>query len=66
MTIEADLEREAGGKRSDGSPTTAWDDDGGRLLNELAATANDPQIQRELRAINSEFAATESDGLGRM
>ena len=33
---------------------------------ELAAMASDPQIQRELRAINAEFAAAESDGLGKI
>jgi uncharacterized protein YicC (UPF0701 family) len=30
---------------------------------ELAAMANDPNIQRELQEIESEFAGTESDGL---
>jgi hypothetical protein len=33
---------------------------------ELAAMAKDPQIQRELRSINTEFAAAESDGLGKI
>lgn len=33
---------------------------------ELVAMANDPQIQRELRSINAEFAAAESDGLGKI
>jgi hypothetical protein len=28
--------------------------------------ASDRQIQRELRAINTEFAAAESDGLGKI
>ena len=37
-----------------------------RSKSELAAMASDPQIQRELRAINAEFAATESDGLGKI
>ena len=35
-------------------------------FNELAAMADDPQIQRELRAINAEFAGAESDGLGKI
>ena len=30
---------------------------------DLAAMANDPQIQQELRAIEAEFAVTEQDGL---
>jgi hypothetical protein len=30
---------------------------------ELAALAADPEIQRELRAIETEFAGTEMDGL---
>jgi len=33
------------------------------LERELSAMASDPDIQRELRAIEVEFAATESDGL---
>ena len=33
---------------------------------ELAAMARDPQIQRELRSINTEFAAADSDGLGKI
>ena len=32
-------------------------------LNEMAG---DPQIQRELRSINTEFAVTESDGLAKI
>lgn len=31
--------------------------------NDLAAMAADPQIQRELRLIEEEFALTEADGL---
>jgi hypothetical protein len=31
---------------------------------ELQAMADDPEIQRELRAISEEFSPTESDGLG--
>lgn len=31
---------------------------------ELVAMANDPDIQRELTAIQAEFAGTETDGLG--
>jgi hypothetical protein len=33
---------------------------------ELAAMANDPAIQRELRRIDAEFASTEADGLDRV
>ena len=36
------------------------------MESELAAMAKDPQIQRELRSINTEFAAAESDGLGKL
>jgi hypothetical protein len=31
---------------------------------ELVAMANDPDIQRELMAIQAEFVGTETDGLG--
>lgn len=31
---------------------------------ELARMADDPEIQRELRLIEAEFASTETDGLG--
>ena len=34
-----------------------------RFQSELAAMAADPDIQREIRAIEEEFAATEQDGL---
>ena len=43
-----------------------WDNDADNVFNELAAMAKDPQIQRELRSINAEFAAVESDGLGKL
>lgn len=33
---------------------------------DLAAMAADPEIQRELRAIEAEFAGTEADGLERL
>jgi hypothetical protein len=42
-----------------------WDNDADDVCNELATMANDPQIQRELRSINAEFAAAGSDGLGK-
>jgi hypothetical protein len=32
----------------------------------LSAMAADPEMQRELSRINSEFSATEADGLGRI
>jgi hypothetical protein len=34
-----------------------------RLADQLAAMAEDPQIQAELRKIDAEFLPTESDGL---
>ena len=43
--------------RALGAPTVLEDD--------LAAMANDPAIQQELREIAAEFAATEADGLDR-
>lgn len=33
---------------------------------QIAAMANDPEIQTELRQINEEFAITEADGLARL
>lgn len=35
----------------------------GNLENELALMSADPDIQRELREINEEFASMEADGL---
>jgi len=67
VTIESgDTEREAWLKLSEQSLTKTRDNADDDVFNELAAMAGDPQIQRELRAINSEFAAAESDGLGKI
>ena len=44
------------GRRTHAAPTVQERD--------LAAMANDPAIQRELREIEKEFAVTEADGLG--
>ena len=66
VTIESDPEREAWLKLSGESLTKANGGAADDVFNELAAMAGDPQIQRELRAINAEFAATESDGLGKI
>ena len=44
------------------------DAEAGRFVdmdNELAAMAGDPQIQRELHSINTEFSVADSDGLGK-
>jgi len=40
------------------TPNASWEA-------ELAAMAADPQMQRELSRINSEFSAAEADGLGK-
>ena len=66
VTIESDLEREAWLKLSEQAVTKAWGQDADDVFNELAVMASDPQIQRELRSINTEFAAAESDGLGKI
>jgi predicted DNA-binding antitoxin AbrB/MazE fold protein len=66
VTIESDVEREAWLKLSEESLAKVWDNDANDVFNQLAAMANDPQIQRELRSINAEFAAAESDGLGKI
>ena len=66
VTIESDAEREAWLKLSEESLAKVWDNDADDVFNQLADMARDPQIQRELRAINSEFAAAESDGLGKI
>ena len=66
VTIHSDPEREAWLKLSEESLTKVGDNDADRLLNQLTAMAKDPQIQRELRSINTEFAAAESDGLGKI
>jgi predicted DNA-binding antitoxin AbrB/MazE fold protein len=65
VTIESDAERDAWLKLSEESLTKVWDNDADDIFNQLAAMAEDPQIQRELRSINAEFAASESDGLGK-
>ena len=66
VTIETDTEREAWLKLSEESLTKVWDNDADDIFNQLAAMAKDPQIQGELRSINREFAAAESDGLGKI
>ena len=66
VTIHSDPEREAWLKLSEESLTKVGDNDADRLFNQLTAMAKDPQIQRELRSINTEFAAAESDGLGKI
>ncbi len=66
VTIETDLERETRSKLSEESLAKVWDNDTDDIFNQLSAMANDPQIQRELRAINPEFAAAGSDGLGKI
>ena len=66
VTIESDLEREIWLKLSEESLAKVWGNDADDVFNLLADMAHDPQIQRELRAINSEFAAAESDGLGKI
>jgi predicted DNA-binding antitoxin AbrB/MazE fold protein len=66
VTIESDPEREAWLKLSEESLTKVWDNEADDVFNELAAMAKDPQIQGELRSINREFAAAESDGLGKI
>ena len=35
----------------------------GKIEDDLAAMANDPYIQNEIKQINEEFAVTEMDGL---
>jgi predicted DNA-binding antitoxin AbrB/MazE fold protein len=66
VTIESDVERIAWLKLSEESPTRVWNNDANGVFNQLAAMAKDPQIQGELRSINTEFAAAESDGLGKI
>ena len=66
VTIESDPEREAWLKLSEESLTKVWDNEDDKIFNQLAAMAKDPQIQHELRSIHTEFAAAESDGLGRI
>ncbi len=65
-TIESDQERRAWLKLSEESLTKVWDRDVDDVFNQLAAMAKDPQIQRELRSIHTEFAAAEFDGLGKL
>ena len=57
VTIESDPEREAWLKLSGESLTKVWDNDADDVFKQLAVMAKDPQIQRELRSINTEFAA---------
>ena len=66
VTIESDPEREAWLKLSEQSLTRVRDNADDDIFNQLAAMAKDPQIRRELHSINSEFAAAESDGLGKI
>jgi hypothetical protein len=48
------------------SPAMLQDNNTDDFANQLTVMANDPQIQRELRSISAEFAAAESDGLGKL
>ena len=66
VTIESDPERAAWLKLCEESLTKVWDNDADDVFNQLVAMAKDPQIQRELHSINREFAAAESDGLGKL
>ena len=66
VTIQSDAESEAWSKLSEESFGKVWDNDADDVYNQLAAMARDPQIQRELRAINAEFTTAESDGLGKI
>jgi len=66
VTIESDPEREAWLKLSQESLTKVCDNDAADVFKELTAMANAPPIPRELRSINAEFAAAESDGLGKI
>ncbi len=52
------MERLAHRIRQQASPTTI------DIESDLAAMASDPDIQRELRQIEHEFAGTDLDGLG--
>lgn len=63
VTIESEPEREAWLKLSEESLTKVWNNDADDVFNQLATMAKDTQIQRELRCINTEFAATESGKL---
>ena len=63
VTIETDVEREAWLKPFEESLKQVWNNDADNVFNQLAAMADDPQIQRELHSINAEFAAAESAGL---
>jgi len=66
VTIEtSDTGRESVLKLSEESLNKVWEDED-EVFNKLTAMANDPQIQRELHSINAEFAAAESDGLGKI
>ena len=65
VTIESDPEREAWLKLSEESLTKVWDNDADDVFNELATMAKDPQIQRELSSLNTEFPVAESDGPGK-
>lgn len=50
------LERLVGRTRAAVSGRHTWE-------SELTAMASDPEVQRELKDIHAEFAATEADGL---
>ena len=65
VIIESDTEREARRKLSEESLKKVWDNDDD-IFNQLSVMASDPQIQRELRSINAEFVAAESDGLAKI
>ncbi|HEX5223383.1 MAG TPA: antitoxin family protein [Verrucomicrobiae bacterium] len=65
VTIESDVDRETWSKLSEQALAKTWDNAHDDVFNELTAMASDPQIQRELRSIQADFAAAECDGLGK-
>lgn len=66
VTIESDPDREDCLTLSEESLTKAWGNNADDGFDALAAMACDPQIQRELHAINTEFTAADGDGLGKI
>jgi hypothetical protein len=66
VTIESDPDRDAWLTLSEESLTKAWGNANDDVFQALATMARDPQIQRELHAINTEFSAANADGLGKI
>jgi hypothetical protein len=66
VTIESDPGPAGWLTLSEPSSAKPWGHTDDEVFSQLSTMADDPQIQRELRSINRDFSAAESDGLDKV